>query len=626
MQKHAALYCRLSVDDGSFGGSVSIETQKILLEQYCQAHSITEYEFYCDDGYSGTNFNRPAFQQLLSDIHAGKINLVIVKDLSRFGRNYVEVGLQVEHFKEQNVRFIAAEDHYDSTINEDDLMFPMRNVMNEMYARDVSKKTKAAKKAKAKAGQFMGSKPPFGYKLDPNDRHHLVIDEPAAEVVNYMLENKRCILIADDEPKMVRALRDFLRANGFYVLEAAGGEEALDVFCENSNVIDMILLDVMMPKLDGLETLKLIRESSSLVPVILLTAKGEEYDQLAGKFYADSDEVNVLLTLPIASIDNSISVFTESNIYISLAVLAIGIIIAMIVSKNISKPITDIEAVSKKIAALDFFYVADENCSAAELASLAKSINQMSGQLSFNMQQLTKANEQLQKDIEYRKQIEHYRREFIAGVSHEMKTPLALFQIYMENLKSNISGIDKDFYCDTIVEETKNLSRMVSDMLEISSVDSGFITLSSEDVDVAELCRNILREYQPVLGEYQTIADLPQNAVVSGDRKYLEQVIKNILNNAAEHTEIGNEITISLRCDKQVILEITNEGEHIPEEHLEHIWDAFYRTDKTRTRNENNNVGLGLYIVKTVIDKMGGSCKIRNTDNGVAVTLILNSR
>lgn len=171
-------------------------------------------------------------------------------------------------------------------------------------------------------------------------------------------------------------------------------------------------------------------------------------------------------------------------------------------SKNISKPITDIEAVSKKIAALDFSYVADENCSAAELASLAKSINQMSGQHSFNMQQLTKANEQLQKDIEYRKQIEHYRREFIAGVSHEMKTPLALLQIYTENLKSNISGIDKDYYCDTIVEETENLSRMVSDMLEISSVDSGFITLSSEDVDVAELCRNILREYQPVLGEY----------------------------------------------------------------------------------------------------------------------------
>ncbi|MBQ5318438.1 MAG: response regulator transcription factor [Oscillospiraceae bacterium] len=97
-----------------------------------------------------------------------------------------------------------------------------------------------------------------------------------------MLENKRCVLVADDEPKMVRALRDFLCAIGFCVLEAKDGEEALDVFCENSNVIDIILLDVMMPRRDGLSTLKLIRESSSLVPVILLTARGEEYDQLAG--------------------------------------------------------------------------------------------------------------------------------------------------------------------------------------------------------------------------------------------------------------------------------------------------------------------------------------------------------
>ncbi|MBQ6843336.1 MAG: response regulator transcription factor [Agathobacter sp.] len=97
-----------------------------------------------------------------------------------------------------------------------------------------------------------------------------------------MIENKRCILVADDEPKMVRALRDFFLANGFFVLEAKDGIEALDVFCENSNIIDIVLLDVMMPRQDGFMTLKLIRESASLVPVILLTAKGEEYDQLTG--------------------------------------------------------------------------------------------------------------------------------------------------------------------------------------------------------------------------------------------------------------------------------------------------------------------------------------------------------
>lgn len=179
----AALYCRLSVDDGNFGGSVSIETQKILLEQYCKDHKITNYNFYCDDGCSGTNFDRPSFQKMLSDIDEGKIDLVIVKDLSRFGRNYVETGMYVQRFTERNTRFIAADDNYDSLVNSDDLLFPIKNVVNEMYARDVSKKTKAAKKAKARDGQFIGSKAPFGYKIDPNDRHHLIVDEPAAQVV-----------------------------------------------------------------------------------------------------------------------------------------------------------------------------------------------------------------------------------------------------------------------------------------------------------------------------------------------------------------------------------------------------------------------------------------------------------
>ena len=184
-QQHykAALYCRLSVDDGNFGGSVSIETQKILLEQYCKDHKITDYKFYCDDGCSGTNFDRPSFKKMLSDIDEGKINLVIVKDLSRFGRNYVEAGMYVQRFTDSNIRFIAADDNYDSLVNSDDLLFPIKNVVNEMYARDVSKKTRAAKKAKARDGQFIGSKAPFGYKIDPNDRHHLIVDEPAAQVV-----------------------------------------------------------------------------------------------------------------------------------------------------------------------------------------------------------------------------------------------------------------------------------------------------------------------------------------------------------------------------------------------------------------------------------------------------------
>ena len=109
--KKAALYCRLSVDDGRMGESVSIGSQKLLLEQYCKDHAIDNYEVYDDNGYSGTNFNRPGFLRMYEDIKKGLINMVLVKDQSRFGRSYIEVGMYVEKFNELGVRFIAVSDN-----------------------------------------------------------------------------------------------------------------------------------------------------------------------------------------------------------------------------------------------------------------------------------------------------------------------------------------------------------------------------------------------------------------------------------------------------------------------------------------------------------------------------------
>lgn len=347
--------------------------------------------------------------------------------------------------------------------------------------------------------------------------------------------------------------------------------------------------------------------------------------QLGGMFYHNNREVLVLLTLQIASIDNSIAVFTESNIYISLAVMLLGILIALFVSQNITAPITTIEEVSKKIAALDFSCTADEENRTVEIASLAQSVNQMSQQLAKSMKELTIANQALQKDINYRKQIEALCREFIANVSHEMKTPLSLLQIYAENLKSNIYGIDKDYYCDTILEETEKLNQMVSEMLEISSIESGFIQMNFEKLNLSEFSLEILHQYQPILEKYQTEIKVENDIVVSGDRKYLEQVMKNILNNAVQHTKEGDPLHIQLKCSNhQVTLEIYNCGTTISEEDLAHVWSAFYRTDKARTYNSDKNVGLGLYIVKTVMKKHNGSCYICNRSNGVAVGITLN--
>ena len=180
----AGLYCRLSSDDGNLGESNSIATQKTLLRQYCQQQGFLIHDYYCDDGWSGTNFERPQFKRLLDDIEAGLVNLVIVKDLSRFGREYAQAGLYIEHyFEAKQIRFISVGENIDTINGVDNILMPITNVINSMFARESSRKTKAAHRARAAEGKFLGNHGPFGYIRDPEDRHHLIVDPPAAEVV-----------------------------------------------------------------------------------------------------------------------------------------------------------------------------------------------------------------------------------------------------------------------------------------------------------------------------------------------------------------------------------------------------------------------------------------------------------
>ena len=186
MQKiyNAGIYCRLSVDDPNVSESGSIKTQKAMLADYCRQNGFNVVDYYVDDGFSGTNFNRPDFQRMISDIDAGTINTVITKDLSRFGRDYVQTGMYLEkYFVDKDIRFIAPSDNVDTLKNGFDIMVPFRNILNDVYARDVSRKTKSAFDTRARQGLFIASRAPYGYKKDPNDKHHLIVDEPAAEVV-----------------------------------------------------------------------------------------------------------------------------------------------------------------------------------------------------------------------------------------------------------------------------------------------------------------------------------------------------------------------------------------------------------------------------------------------------------
>ena len=182
---NVGIYCRLSNDDEREGESVSIENQKLLLQRYVRERGWNEIDVYIDDGYSGTNFQRPGVQRLIGDAKSGRINVILVKDLSRFGRNYIEFGQYTDYlFPSIGCRFIALNNGVDTEKNDssNDVMCFV-NLFNEFHSRDTSKKVKAVKKACAENGKYMGSYTPYGYLRDPNDKHHLIIDEETAPVV-----------------------------------------------------------------------------------------------------------------------------------------------------------------------------------------------------------------------------------------------------------------------------------------------------------------------------------------------------------------------------------------------------------------------------------------------------------
>ena len=185
MDYHVALYIRLSKEDENEGPSQSVQNQESLLREFVQQHRLSVFDTYVDDGWSGTSFDRPSFQRMIGDIETKKVNMVITKDLSRLGRDYIMTGHYMErYFPEHRVRYISLLDGIDtgvdSTAND---ITPFRAIMNDMYAKDISKKIKSVKRDKQRKGQFIGGKPMYGYKMHPTEKNKIVIDEEAAPVV-----------------------------------------------------------------------------------------------------------------------------------------------------------------------------------------------------------------------------------------------------------------------------------------------------------------------------------------------------------------------------------------------------------------------------------------------------------
>lgn len=320
--------------------------------------------------------------------------------------------------------------------------------------------------------------------------------------------------------------------------------------------------------------------------------------------FLTDNQTAFLMTTPIMSMKEPINLFNNFLIILAIFTLIIGAVIIYFYSYNLTTPIIDLANISKKMSNLDFDtkYKGDRT---DEIGILGNSINEMSNKLEKTIKELKNANVQLKTDIEQKEKLDLMRREFIANVSHELKTPIALIQGYAEGLQSGIAEKkeDRDYYLDVIVDETNKMNKMVRQLLELSSlekeVDDIEITRFNLYDVAAQVCKN-----QSILLEQKQInlnIDIDNKISVWADEFKIEEVITNYLTNAINHVDENKLIKIFVEKinDDTVRLNVYNSGEQLSSDNLLNVWEKFYKTDKARTRSYGG-IGLGLSIVKAI--------------------------
>ncbi|MDP4179167.1 MAG: ATP-binding protein [Bacillota bacterium] len=326
-------------------------------------------------------------------------------------------------------------------------------------------------------------------------------------------------------------------------------------------------------------------------------------------------------------ISEASSVIKSFYIYFYIFAMFLIVILSFFYSNMISKPLKSLNKTASLMANLDFSAKCDVN-SLDEIGNLSSTLNFLSENLGNSLNELQNANEKLKEDIEKEKQLEVMRREFVAGVSHELKTPISLISGYAEGLKDNVTNGKKiDYYTDVIIDEADKMSILVSDMLDLSQLESGNFKLYMDEFYIDKFINYFIEKHKDrLLSKKIFIKPFISctNILVSGDRFRIEQVMNNLLNNAAKYTPQDKAINISVsRIENEVLIEVENPGEKIPENELENIWHKFYKVEKSRNRNLGGT-GLGLSIVKNILTLHKSRFGASNTDMGVKFYFTLN--
>ena len=338
--------------------------------------------------------------------------------------------------------------------------------------------------------------------------------------------------------------------------------------------------------------------------------------------YLDGD-YTVIISTPMESIQTSARLSGQFTMYVGLILIICGAVAMYLYSRQFTRPIEDMAKAANQMSHLDFD-VKVPTGSDDELGRLGASINELSSKLEFTISELKTANNELQKDIEQKVQIDEMRKEFLSHVSHELKTPIALIQGYSEGLKDNILDDEesKEFYCDVIADEAKKMNRMVQKLLTLNQIEFGNDEPEMERFDINELIASVADANAIRAGQKNmsiVFDNRNEHNFVWADEYKTEEVLTNYISNALNHCD--GKRAIEVRTEKSenggtITVTVYNSGKNIDDEDLERIWEKFYKTDKARTREYGGN-GIGLSIVKAIMDSMGQEYGVRNVSDGV---------
>ncbi len=333
---------------------------------------------------------------------------------------------------------------------------------------------------------------------------------------------------------------------------------------------------------------------------------------LAGRF---SNGYSVIMQTPIAAIEKSVDITNQFLLISGTVTLIIGVLLMLAVSRSFTRPIRALSRVAGSVARLDF---SDRYTGRGhdELDELGNSINAMSQALENTVRQLQEDNERKTKESEARKA-------FIANVSHELKTPIALIQTYAEGLREGIADDEemRNSYCEVIEDEAQNMSDMIRRMTTLMQLQTGDGSLSTAPFDWAAMARELLRRHAPQFEERGLTVEGPpkaQTAWAVGDASLIENVVSNYLSNALHHTGEGGTVRIAFTplANGRCRLSVFNSGRNIPQEELSRIWEAFYKVDKARTRAYGGS-GIGLSVVAAIMEAHHQAYGVQNHPGGV---------